>query len=458
MDKINEIVKIIIDTKYEQLPVNVVGAIKRLILDTLAAAYGGSTEKGVKECVEIFNLWGGRDESTIWVYGGKLPCVNAAQINATMVHASDYDDTHDPSPIHTGAVAIPTALALAEMNEMIDGKKIIVSIALGAELAIRLSMACKRSQSDSGWHFTALHGNFNAAAVAGKILDLDEDSILNAFGIAYHQAGGNLQCVRDGAIAKRIGPGFAARNGITAALMAQKGISGAKNILEGACGLFNIYHLKEYNPSLLSEKFLEMQGVMNTSLKPYPCCRNTHPCIDATLAIFQENKISIIDIETIRARVSPIAAKALCEPIDVKRNPRTIVDAQFSIPWTIAVAAVKGKIEFDSFTDKAIRDETLLMISNKVQPVIDDSIAGRGVTATVVEIKTKNGGKYYKHIETPYGAPENPMSDEDIYRKFINCADHAAKPIKKQNVEKIIERISNLENLKNIKNMIRLLS
>jgi 2-methylcitrate dehydratase PrpD len=374
-----------------------------------------------------------------------------------MVHASDYDDTHDPSPLHTGVVAVPTALAIAEKLGGVDGKKVITAIALAADFTVRLCMACRISMFDSGWHYTTLHGNFNAAAVAGKLLRLDEDKLISAFGLAYHQAGGNGQCVDDGTLAKRIGPGLAVRDGILAVMMAQKGITGARNLLEGRYGLFNIYHRGEYNPEVLTTKLGERYEVVDLSFKPYPCCRNNHPSIDATMAIMKEHKIKAEDVESVTVGVSSGAVKALCEPLGIKQNPRTIVDAQFSIPWAVGVALVYGKVGLGAFTEEAIKDKAILSLSNKVTPKLNESLNKRGVTPAVVEIKTKDGKSYSKRVDNPYGSPENPMSMDAICEKFRDCASHAVKPLEKDHVEKIIELVSQLETLSDVSQIVRLL-
>jgi 2-methylcitrate dehydratase PrpD len=457
VDRINTMARNIIETNYEKLPPDVVDVTKRLVMDTLAVSLCGSAETGVKELLDIFKNWGGKEESTVWVYGGKLPCISAAQMNATMVHASDYDDTHDPSPLHTGVVAVPTALAIAEMLGGVDGKKIITAIALAADFTIRMCMACKISMFDSGWHYTTLHGNFNAAAVAGKLLGLDEERLISAFGLAYHQAGGNGQCVDDGTLAKRIGPGLAVRDGIIAVMMAQKGITGARNLLEGRYGLYNIYHRGEYNPEVLTANLGERYDVIDLSFKPYPCCRNDHPSIDATLALMNEHNIKAEDVESVAVSVSSGAEKALCEPLDIKRNPRTIVDAQFSIPWAVAVALAHGKVGLGSFTEQAIKDRTVLSLSNKVTPKRDESLNKRGVTPAIVEIKVKNGKVYSKRVDHPYGSPETPMGMDALGEKLRDCASQAARPVGTDNVEKIIQLVSRLEAVSDVEQIARLL-
>lgn len=449
MEQIYAMVKNVKDANYKQLPADVVEVTKKLILDTLAVSFCGSAEAGVKDIIDIFKGWGGREESTIWVYGGKLPCISAAQINATMVHASDYDDTHDPSPVHTGVVAVPTALAVAEMAKDVDGKELITAIALAVDFTIRLCMACNISMFESGWHYTTLHGNFNAAIVSGKLLGFDEETFVNACGLAYHQAGGNIQCVHDGTLAKRFGPGFAVRNGIMSALMAQKGITGAKGVLQGRHGLFNVYHRGEYNPELLTADLGKRYNVIDISFKPYPCVRNAHPPIDAAMAIVKEYNVKAEEIENIEVWVSN-DAMSLCEPLETKQNPRNTVDAQFSIPWAVAVAVARNKVGLDSVTGDAIKDETILALSHKVRPKIDNSLNRRGVTPAIVKIGTKDGRYYSKRVEDPYGSPRNPMGMDVLIEKFRDCGLHAARPVKKNKMKELIQLVSNLETVSDV--------
>ena len=457
MDVIYTLAGNIIDTNYENLPAEVVKATKRLFMDGLGVGLAGSAEAGVSELIDIVRDWDGRKESTVWVYGDRLPCVSAAQANATMIHALDYDDTHDVAILHASSVAVPTALAIAEKLGGVDGKRLITAVALAVDLAARLCLANKVSVFDRGWHYTVLHGNFSAAAIAGKLLGLDEETLVSAFGLAYHQAGGNLQCLHDGTLAKRAGPGFAARNGIMAVLMAQKGITGARNVLQGRDGLFNVYHRGDYNPEVLTANLGEKFEVVNLSFKPYPCCRNTNPPIDATLAMVGEYNIKAEDVDSVTVYVGKGAMGLVCEPLNTKQNPSTTVDAQFSIPWTVASAIVQGKVGIAEFTPQAIKDKAVLTLSNKVTPKLDESLNRMGVSPAIVEIKTKDGKVYSKRVDTPYGSPENPMSMDAIAAKLRDCASYAAKPLSQKNVEKLIQLVSQLEAVSDVEEVVRLL-
>lgn len=457
MDVIYTLAGNIIDTNYENLPSEVVKATKRLFMDGLGVGLAGSAEAGVSELIDIVRDWDGRRESTVWVYGDRLPCISAAQANATMIHALDYDDTHDVAILHASSVAVPTALAIAEKLGGVDGKRLITAVALAVDLASRLCLANKVSVFDRGWQYTAIHGNFSAAAITGKLLGLDKETLVSAFGLAYHQAGGNLQCIHDGTLAKRAGPGFAARDGIMAVLMAQKGITGARNVLQGRDGLFNVYHRGDYNPEVLTANLGEKFEVVNLSFKPYPCCRNTNPPIDATLTMVGEYNIKAEDVDSVTIYVSKGAMKLLGEPLNTKQNPSTTVDAQFSIPWTVASAIVQGKVGIAELTPQAIKNKAVLALSNKVTPKLDESLNRMGVSPAIVEIKTKDGKVYSKRVDTPYGSPENPMNMDAIAAKLRDCASYAAKPLSQKNVEKLIQLVSQLEAVSDVEEVVRLL-
>jgi 2-methylcitrate dehydratase PrpD len=274
MDVILEFVKNFSGIKYKNLPIAAVEAAKREVLDSLATALGGSSASGIKELVDIIKEWGGNEQSTVIAHGFKCPAPNAAQINGTMIHALDYDDGHPNALVHTGCVAVSTCFAIAERGGGITGKELITALSLGVDFMARLSLASRPGVSlfECGWHPTVLYGYLGAASMAGMIMDLDERKMINALGIAYHQCAGNLQCIHDGALTKRIGPGLAAKGGITAALMAERGISGASNILEGKAGLFNLYHNGEYDSRILTSELGSRFEIENIGFKPYPSC------------------------------------------------------------------------------------------------------------------------------------------------------------------------------------------
>ncbi|MBM3254355.1 MAG: MmgE/PrpD family protein, partial [Candidatus Omnitrophica bacterium] len=417
-DAIYALAKNIVGTNYEDLPSDVVEVTKKEIMDSFAVAIAGSSAPSVAELVEILKEWGGKKESSIWVYGGQLPCIFAAQVNSTMIHARDFDDTHDAAVLHPSSPVISTAFAISERLGNVDGKKLITAVALAVDMAARLCLASTIPMFELGWHYTTSHGSLGATAVAGKLLELDEESLVNAFGIAYHQTGGNIQCFEDGALTKRCGPGFAARNGIMAVVMAKKGITGARNVLQGPHGLYNQYHKGNYKPEILTKDLGKKFEGINVSFKPYPCCRYTHVAIDATSALLNKHNIKADDIDKVIVHVGKSAYGLVCQPLDAKQNPRNLVDTQFSIPWAVACTIDHGKVTLADITQEATKNKAILNLSNKVVPELDDTLSRTTIEPCLIELHGKDGRIYSEYVDNAYGCPDNPISMDGIIEKL----------------------------------------
>jgi 2-methylcitrate dehydratase PrpD len=281
--------------------------------------------------------------------------------------------------------------------------------------------------------------------------------MVNAFGLAYHQAAGNLQCIHDGALAKRMGPGFAVRDGMMSVLLSRNGITGAKEVLEGRHGFFRVYHGGHYKREVLLEDLGSGKWLQELGFKAYSACRRTHTSIDATLGIVRRHQIKAEEVDAIVVTMDSTHSRMFCEPAEVKRNPRNEVDAQFSIPYTVGAAIVRGKVGLDAFTDKALRDPAILALSNRVEVRIDDSLKRKSHSPGVVEIRTRDGRVYSHRAEAPTGSPENPMDMVSIAEKFRTCAENAAKPLNSENVERLLELCNRLETVADIREIVRLI-
>ncbi len=456
MDAAYLFVKNFTDVKFEDLPVDVVEATKKQVLDFFGVALAGSSKVGVTEIKELVVEWGGAPQSSIISWGHQVPAMNAAQVNATMAHALDYDDVHEIAVMHPGVVALPTALAAAELKGGLSGKEFITAIALGTDFICRLGLATRPGQNIHvfGWHLTSLYGYMTAAAVAGRVLGLDEEAMINAIGIGYHQSAGNGQCVKDGALTKRMGPGMAVKGGITAALMAQKGITGAKNCLEGIHGIYNVYHQGSYSQhALIGELGTRFEGV-NVSIKPYPCCRGVHPFIDAALTLVNEHEIAARDVESILISCGEGTYGLLGAPLEVKARPRNFVDSQFSLPWGVATAVARKRAAIDDFTEVAIHSQDILDVAGKIDVEIDPGLNRADVIEPArVRITTKDGKSYVEQVDLPTGTPTRPLSFADCERKFRDCIGHAERRIPQANADKLVSLVARLEEVDDVREL-----
>lgn len=444
------------NAKFEDLSSDVVEATKKEILDLLGVALGGASQPGATHVCDLVSEWGGKEESSIIGRRQKVPAPNAAQANATMAHALDFDDVHEAAVMHPGIAAIPAAIAVAEAHGNLSGKELITSVALGVDMMCRLALATTPGKNpiDLGWHLTSLFGYMGSAATAARVMGLAEEKIVDAIGIGYHQCAGNGQCVKDGALTKRLGPGFAIKGGITAALLAKAGVTGSKNSFEGEWGLYRQYMNGDYSREILTADLGKRFEGVNVAIKPYPCCRGIHPAIDAALALAIEDKIGSEDIREIILTVTEAHMSLLCQPEDAKRSPRSPVDAQFSIPWGVASAIVGRRVGLDDFTESAITNGEVLDLTRKMRLETDDSLSKPGPDPTRVKVITKSEKVIERVVQTPLGSLEKPMSFDDCARKFVDCA----KSLDADRVDKIIQLVGKLEQLEDIRGIIRLLT
>jgi len=348
-------------------------------------------------------------------------------------------------------------MAIAEQKGNLSGKEFITASALGVDMMCRLALATTPGSRpiNTGWHLTTLYGFLGAAGTAGRMLGLSEEKMVNGLGIAYHQCSGNGQCVVDGALTKRMGPGFAVKGGITAALLAEKGVTGARNCLEGEWGLYKLYHHGNYDAKVLTKDLGKYFEGINVAIKPYPCCRGIHPAIDATLALIKEHNTKAEDVQKIVLSVSKEHYQLLCEPEEAKLRPRTQVDAQFSIPWGVATAIVREQVTLDDFTEMAIKNREILKLTQKMSVKVDARLnRPEKIEPTRVELTTKQGKVYTQEVEEPLGSLERPMSFDDCARKFRDCA----KNLGDEKIGKVTELINGLEKVTDIRKLISLLS
>lgn len=407
--------------KLDALPLEVVEAASTNLYDTLACAMAGASAPGVAEMVELIGLWGGRKEASVWCSGLRVPAHHAALINGMMAHARDFDDTHDAAVLHAGVSVIPAALAAAELRPEATGADLLCGIVVGLELICRLGTATTIGIVESGYMYTSLFGHFAATAAAARVLGFNHDQMVNALGIAYSQAAGNHQVTRDAALTKRIQPGFAAKTALISTAMTRAGIRGVQRTFEGEDGLFRTYLRGNYDPTRLREGLGQHFTFLGLSYKPYPCCRFNHTAIDAALKI--RPQIMGRQVRRAVAYVNRQAWSAVGVPIEMRQSPDTIVQAQFSIPYTVACALVKGDVTLTDFTHEGLFDPAVRELAAKINVQVDDEIErewSRNVSPTRLVVDTDDG-EVGVRIDLPRGNASAPMSRDDFDRKMRGC-------------------------------------
>lgn len=449
--------ELFVNTKYEDLPSDVVEAVKTQILDYFGVCLTGSEKDGAKQVREVAIEMGGVPHSTILGTGEKVPAPNAAQANATAAHSLDFDDVHEAAIMHPGVVTISTALAAGEMVGGISGKELITAVALGGDMICRLGLAVYNEDSNPhkyGWHFTSLYSYMTSAAVASRVLGLSVDQTVYAMGIAYHQCGGNGQAVKDSALTKRLGPGMGCRAGLHAALLAKKGVTGATNPMEGVQGLFNTYHQGKYSREILIGNLGQYFETVNVSIKPYPACRGTHPSIDSALKLAKEYGVNADNIKSILIEAGKGTIGLLGEPLSIKAHPNNVVDAQFSMAWGVSSAIARKCVTLNDYTETAIKDPVTLNIASKVGLKHNPEFDTGGLEPVRITAETVDGQTYSVYTKEATGSPTKPVTYDECGRKFRECLSCATNKLGDDKINNIIETIRDLDSVDNLEKLI----
>jgi 2-methylcitrate dehydratase PrpD len=443
-------------TSYSALPEHALTATKRDILDTLGAALGGSVAPGINTLVSLVRHWGGRGESSLLLLGDRVPSPQAALVNAAMGHALDFDDTLDRGGnIHPGTSTLFASLATAERLGGVSGRDFVLAITLGLDVACRLALA---ATLDRGWHRTSLMGIFGATAASGKLLGLSAAQLVNAFGIAYSQAAGNRQCIMDGALTKRLQAGQAASSAVLAAQLAGENFTGAQSVFTGRFGFFPMYQPDGYDLSAITDALGTRFRGAELSLKPYPCGRPNHAALDAALALHRQLDLasaqSEADIAEVLVDTNPRTYADQFAPGTTAWRPTQVVEAQFSLPFLIATALLRGRI---GIADVANVDAPqVLSLAKRIQGAPE---AGAKPGWARITIRHRDGRQ--ATLETqPFasGAPEQPLSDAQLQDKFRDCTANAIRPLHNDLIHQIIAFIGDLDSAQDATDCLRLLN
>ncbi|MEM2424936.1 MAG: MmgE/PrpD family protein [Candidatus Bathyarchaeia archaeon] len=454
-DILEKLAKFALNTKWEDLPSFVIHETKRLILDSIGCAFAGLTVDPGKMFVSLAKRMGGPPESTIFGVNGKVSLLSAVLANGQLINATDYD-AFTAAP-HSPPYIVPPPLNTAEITGS-SGKEVILATAIGFEIASRVYRACQTSPSERSPRPLERQGyaafNFGVAASVGRLLGLDEERMKNALSISGH-AVQPLVWLHHGFF--KIGhylkyglPGWQSTGGVMAALLAEMGFIGDPDVFNAKHGFWKFCGYPNWNP----EKIMQDLGkrwifVENLCYKPYITCSVFMSALDAFSDIIRENKLSPEDITSVKVSVSKDVGVDERETFFMSRDIRTVVDAQFSIPYNISVIAYGIPVGPMWQNKQIMKDQRIHEFMKKVTvvPELEEpdaffrkrvEVMAKGKTFIEDRIKPKKGGM----------SPGDPqMTDEELEMKYRH---NASWVLTEDKIEKSISLLWNLENLKSI--------
>jgi 2-methylcitrate dehydratase PrpD len=411
--------RFVVRLSLDDVPPSTVTAASLLALDTLGDALAAVPEDFGRAASSAAERLGGPPESTLIGRAARAAAANAALANGTLAHGLDFDDTREDAIVHTGSVAVPTALAVGEAVAA-SGRRTLEAIIAAVEVMCRVGLAVPGRFHARHFHPTALAGGFAAAAAAAKLRGLDEDRLVSAFGICGSQAGGIIEYLTDGTWTKRLHPGWAAHAGIVAVTLAESGMLGPESVFEGGHGFYRAFaggHDDARLAALLQSlgKAWELESL---TYKPYPCGSIAHPYMDCALRLRERHRLDPAQIVAIRCRTAEGPVPRLWEPLAAKHAPPNGYAAKFSLPYLIATMLVRGRAGLAEFHDAAVRDPDVLRVAGRVTYELDSSIDYPRRFIGDVRVRLASGDELAERQEHSRGGPEHPIARAELEAKF----------------------------------------
>ena len=390
-----------------------------LALDTLGNALAAAPEDFGRAVLGVAERLGGAPESALLGAPARVASANAVLANATLAHGLDFDDTREDAIVHTSCVAVPTALAAGEAADA-GGRAVLEAIVASVEVMCRVGLVVPGALHARHFHPTAITASFAAAAAAGRLFQLSEDQLVQAFGICGSQASGIIEYLTDGSWTKRLHPGWNAHAGVTATLLARAGFTGPETVLEGAHGLYAAFaggHDSARLAALLDTLGTKWE-LSELTLKPYPCGSIAQPYMDCAARLRATHGVKAEQITAIRCRTAAGPVPRLWEPLPAKHVPPNGYAAKFSLPYLLASIFSRGRAGLAEFTDAAVHEADVLRVARLVKYELDATIDYPRQFIGDVEVTLADGRRLRERQDRPRGGPDAPLTREEIEAKF----------------------------------------
>ncbi len=440
----------IVKTRPEEIPRSVIEKAKACVLDTIGVTIAGSQDEVGKVLANYIRDLEGKP--TCGVIGTSIRTAPpmAALANGAMGHALDFDDISYVYHAHPSVSVLPAALAVGEMVNA-SGMQVLGAFIIGTEVASKLGAMVNPKLAEDGWHSTSVIGAFGAAAAAGKLLDLTENQLAQSFAIAASEASGIKGSI--GSMCKPFQVGRSCENGVVAALLAKKGVTGGLDIFEkiyGFCHTFKVSNdFEPFYPKMGNPFDIEKPGFYP---KEFPSCSASHPAMNAAIRLIREHCIDPDQIESVNCAATPwVIASLLCP------NPQNAVQARFSMQFCLAIAFLgRGEVKVTDFRDEKVREAKTVDMMKKITLQISPELAQKGIAppdgpeAALVNIVLKDGRQYHESQFFADWRPDNMPSWKVLTEKYRDCS---YLVLSNDKLKRSIKQIEEMERLKTIREL-----
>lgn len=423
-----QLVRNILTTTYEDIPGEVRQHGIKSILNWMGVAIGAAEHPSVNMVLSLKEELEGSEQVSVFGRAEKCDLLLGTLINGMTSHIFDFDDTHLDTIHHPSGPVAPVVFALAEKYQL-SSHDLLRAFILGCEAELRIANAVYPSHYQLGWHITSSTGVFGAAVAAGVLLELDEEQMLYALGIAGTQAFGLREMF--GTMTKPFHPGKAAQNGLMAALLAKQGFTSSTQVLEAKRGFANVL-APEHDLEQVNIHWGEQWELLKNTFKPYACGIVLHPSVDACIALGKQVQAEAVDY--IEVHVNPYVLE-----LTGKQTPKTGLEGKFSIYHSGAVGFLYGTAGEAQYSDDVVNHPDVVAFREKIRPIVKEDMKEEQVYAKLV----KNNGEMVEiKVEHATGSYENPLTMEALEEKFTTLTEPM---IGLEQTEKLIQAIKHIE-------------
>jgi len=443
MNVTDRLADFIVQMHFGAIPETAIEKAKEGVLDFIGCTLAGSKNQVGRKIVEYVRSQRGREEATVFGMGFKTLSSFAGLANGVMAHADDFDDISFSIPGHPSVSVLPAVFGLGELKN-ISGKDLLTAYITGFEVECKVGKTLAPHLYQRGWHATSVLGSLGAASAASWVLKLDKEKVVHTLGIVSSMASGLR--VNLGSMTKPLHIGLSAQHGIMAASLAERGLTANPLALEEKTGLFPVF-AGEWNMSLGIDYLGNPFDFISPGItfKQYPSCAETHPALDGVISLVNENHIEADTILSVDCIVTPMDRDVL-----VYHHPKNATEGKFSLEFCVALGILEKKATISQFIDEKVREPKIMEMMNKVSMKVDPTLSPDGYTgaATEVSLRLKDGTILTRRVDQPKGAPENPLSREELLNKFRNCASVC---FNEDSIERIIDKVMNIEKIRTLK-------
>lgn len=427
----------------EEVPDAVLRETKVALADTVGVALAGTLEPAAEIALHCVHETGGAPHARVWGTPHLTSAAAAAFVNGIASHALDFDDTMPSLRGHPSATTLPAAVAAGEWLGA-SGRDLLISYALGLELAGKLGRAFGSGHYMRGWHATSTIGTFTATAVAARVAGLTASQLTQAWGLVAAQSGGLVR--NFGTMTKPFQAGHAARAALTAVGLARRGFTASPDIFDGDDGFLATYAADGEPLSAVVDALGGSWELLNrgNNYKRWPCCYCNHRPIGGLLELLDRHSIRTEEVQQIRVGFPPGADEPL-----IHLNPQTGLEGKFSIEYCAAVTILDRRLTLETFTDAMVRRPAAQAMMKKVDHyrVPDTKIYSGTVGYTDVELVTRRG-RFAQRVEKTPGSAAWPMSAAEHEEKFLDCA---GRVLGTASAQRLLELVRGMETLPDVK-------